>query len=223
MLTVPLAKTAPEYYRATCGLVAALMPHLKWRHSGLGLLQAYVHEGTEREQRIHIWHNDLQQIEGESRLWHDHRFDLHSHILVGSLQHREMTFVADNEGLWQLYKVVHARKALASTNVPQEELVTLVDDMRYFRVTQDFYFNESEGYFYPKREFHGTYLKSPLAVSLLTKVNQDTTPARLVAALGRPPRHAFGEPVEQSLMDNIIERAQAELLNRWQHGPQVPG
>src|ERR1051325_5879847 len=63
---------------------------LQWRHSGLGMLQAYVVEGGQEEVRVHIWHPSLK-LDGidEAGLGHDHRFDMTSWVLVGKLVHVE--------------------------------------------------------------------------------------------------------------------------------------
>jgi hypothetical protein len=71
---------------STRDLVLALLPHLTWRHHGIGALQAYVREGSGVETRIHIWHPDLVRAgirdHGDA---HDHRFNLVSAVLVGEL------------------------------------------------------------------------------------------------------------------------------------------
>ncbi len=56
--------------------------NLRWRHHGLGMLQAELSE----ELRIHIWHPKLRTIpEDGYRDVHDHRFDLTSYVAFGEI------------------------------------------------------------------------------------------------------------------------------------------
>lgn len=63
-------------------------PILKWRHHGIGALQAYLPggEGGNPERRVHVWDPRLVR-EGirDCGDAHDHRFDLISHVLLGEL------------------------------------------------------------------------------------------------------------------------------------------
>ena len=76
-------------------------PELRWRHHGIGLLQAYLVEGrpgaelalglSDTETRIHVWHPSLR-LAGmdDSGLMHDHRFDLESRVLLGAMHDTEI-------------------------------------------------------------------------------------------------------------------------------------
>src|SRR5690348_1439519 len=75
--------------------VVDAIQRLQWRQSGLGMLQAYVLQGSEQEVRVHIWHPSIK-LPGidEAGLGHDHRFDMTSWVLVGRLTHVEVLTTA---------------------------------------------------------------------------------------------------------------------------------
>ncbi len=55
---------------------------LKWRHHGLGMLQAELSDSL----RVHIWHPKLRTPEMRGlRAVHDHRFSFESAVLVGAI------------------------------------------------------------------------------------------------------------------------------------------
>lgn len=210
----------PAEHRTLCGLVAKLIPTLDWRHSGLGMLQAYVHEGTDREMRVHLWHSSLRRkgIE-ESGLFHDHRFDLYSQVLVGQLRQAEHELTADLAGGWQLHEVLHARAAAdgraaarikgAPFHSPPTPL-----PQRYRIETKDTVVVAGQAYSFPKREFHGTYPETDLVVTLVTKSNQEDFQARILAPHGKPIVHAFSDPLPPSEWKPVLALAAVELERR---------
>jgi hypothetical protein len=197
---------ADQDYQSLSGLVAALIPHLKWRHSGLGVLQAYVFEGTTDEMRVHIWDNSLRRkgIE-ESGLLHDHRFDLTSHVLCGMINQVEFDLHPDPEGGWQLHSVVHAREAFAK-HATNDGLVSALPE-RFKLIQRDRLIPAWNTYDFPKRQFHGTYLLSEFAVTLIRKSNQDEIPARILAPYGKPVVHAFADTLPESEWQPSLKRA----------------
>lgn len=196
-----------------CGLVARLIPHLTWRHSGLGMLQAYVHEGAETEMRVHVWHPSLRR-EGieESGLLHDHRFDLYSQVLVGTIDQNEYSLTPNSGGDWQLHEVVHARAA-AGRHGANDGIMTVLPE-RYTRWWRSVDVPPGFAYFFPKREFHGTQIDG-LVVTVVNKTNQEDVPARILAPYGKPVVHAFADPLPESAWAGPLEEARAALLKTW--------
>jgi hypothetical protein len=196
------------------GTLARLIPHLDWRHSGLGMLQAYLHEGDTEELRVHVWHPSLRRagIE-ESGLLHDHRFDLYSRVLVGTIKQAEFELVthSDGTGDWQLHEVVHARAA--DRHGMNDGNVTALPT-RYTLTRQVKTIVEGRGYFFPKRVFHGTYVDG-LAVTVVSKSNQEDVPARILAPYGAPVVHAFAEPLPPSAWALPLEHAVVALTRVW--------
>lgn len=202
-------------HRVLCGMVASLIPHIKWRHNGLGLLQAYAQEGTERELRVHIWCKALQRsgIE-DSGLLHDHRFDLESYVLVGDLVQVEYQLTESGVGPWALHEVVHARAAAGAKHAPNDGLVSELPG-RYTVEKRSMIVKEGEVYRFPKREFHGTFPQAEYVVTLVEKRNQDDVPARIMAPYGRPVVHAFADPLSEETWQPHLKRAQELLTERW--------
>ena len=202
-------------HRQMAGLIARLIPHLTWRHSGLGVLQAYVHEGETDELRVHVWHPDLRRpgVE-ESGLLHDHRFDMSSQVLVGVIRQREfeLTVRSDGTGAWQLHEVEHARAAFAR-HAPNNDSTTALPT-RYHVAARDVEIYAGERYFFPKRRVHGTYIDG-LVVTLVTKSNQDKAPACILAPYGAPVVHAFAETLPESSWQIPLQEARAALMNAW--------
>lgn len=203
-----------EEHRRLCGLVAALIPSLKWRHNGLGLLQAYVQEGTEQELRVHIWHHSLKRpgIE-ESGLIHDHRFHLTSQILCGALRQDEYALRWEKEGAWQAHAVVHAREAMAKHRINDGDVQTLPD--RYHATISSTEIYVGQTYAFPKREFHSTNVLTPIVVTLVTKTAQENFPARILAPFDKPVVHAFADPLPESTWEAPLKEARDVLQKSW--------
>lgn len=182
--------------RAFAGAIYPQIHDLDWRHNGLGLLQAYILDGSVNELRVHIWDRSLRRpgIE-KSGLLHDHRFDLTSYVLYGTIEQVEIELFDDDEnGEWVLHEVVHARKAMAEKNIADGAVSLLAG--RYNRRTHNVVIPAGNAYSFPKRQFHGTNA-SDFAITLLMKTNQENTPARILAPYGEPVVHAFADPLKR--------------------------
>lgn len=209
---------SPPEYRVLCGLAVAVLPTIKWRHSGLGMLQGYVHEGTTDELRIHVWHKSLRRpgIE-ESGLLHDHRFNLRSFVLVGALTQVEYDLTEDADGDWQLHSVVPARKAFALSGKPDGLVEAL--PKRYRAKTRDYVIRARERYYFDKFQFHGTHTFTDLVVTVVAKSEQEDAQARILAPFGKPVIHAFDNPLPESAWRPVLAQARETLLQAWQVTP----
>ena len=206
-----------EEHRMLCGMVHHLIPTLKWRHNGLGLLQAYVQEGTSTELRIHVWHPSLRR-EGivDSGLLHDHRFDLTSYVLVGQIIQREYELFENNAfGTWQLHEVVHAREA-SNRHGTNDGLVSGLPTL-YHAVYETRVIQAGDRYKFPKEHFHGSFIDG-LAVTVVRKSNQTEKPARILAPYGKPVVHAFAETLPEEKWAGPLEEARVALWKRWSEG-----
>lgn len=201
-------------HRRLCCLVESLIPHLKWRHNGLGLLQAYVREGQESELRVHIWHRSLQHngIE-DSGLIHDHRFDLTSCVLFGELAQTEFDLYETPIGAWQTHSVVHAREAMAKHAINDGDVTAQPE--RYGANVSVRFIQQGDVYRFPKRRFHCTSNESNLLITLVTKSAQEKAPARILAPWGKPVVHAFADTLPESEWAPILQQAQAALHAEW--------
>lgn len=197
-------------HKALCGLVLAAFPALKWRHNGLGLLQSYLLEGERDELRVHIWHKSLKRdgIE-ESGLLHDHRFDLTSHVLIGEILQREFELTASPTGAWRTHTVVHAREALKKHAINDGDVSE--QPYRFDVESDDTDIVAGRSYWFPRGVFHGTFVKSDIAVTLVRKSNQVDYPARILAPHDKPVVHAFADPLPPSAWEHPLRLA-AEAL-----------
>lgn len=190
-------------------MAARLIPHLEWRCNGLGVLQAYVTEGETEETRIHIWHPSLEKpgIEASGKL-HDHRFTLKSTVLHGAIDHDEYILSPKESGAYQAFPVVHAREAMRSSKTFDGQVLAL--PQRYEAKIVPFTFHPGDVYTFRKRAFHGTRVRG-LVVTLVTKLEQDTTSARILAPAGSKPVHAFADPLPRERWESHLRDAVSVL------------
>jgi len=190
-------------------------PELRWRHHGIGLLQAYLVEGRpgaelalglpDTETRIHVWHPSLR-LAGmdDSGLMHDHRFDLESRVLLGAMHDTEIHLsqifptsaamraflVRPSEGEERLlvWKIQNARAAKESG----EGWVKLESEAVFRADRVSHVYSMGSSYTCKRGQFHRSDVEG-LTVTLCTKRNQSSSPARLLAREGVTPRHAFAD------------------------------
>ncbi len=170
-------------------LLVALWPSLKWRHAGFGALQAYIREGGEREVRAHVWHPSLvkQGIE-ESGLCHDHRFDMRSSVLAGTIIQTEFLLGPEPNGDWETYQVLHAREAMARGGSFHHDPIPTGE--RFGRAALIYEVPAGSGYTFDKFAFHETRAKG-VTITLIEKAAQEDVNARILAPHGKPIVHAF--------------------------------
>jgi hypothetical protein len=160
-------------------LVSRLLPSIGWRHHAIGVMQGYVMEDTDPELRVHIWHPDLVRcdVATDGGRIHDHRFNLRSTVLAGSLGHEEVLVDVDDDGDLVEYTVQHARKGAA----PLEPTGRTLRSARRSHVIPC-----GTTYEFPAGEFHRSFVPEP-AVTLVTKLDQKTTSARVLFPRGCKP------------------------------------
>lgn len=186
----------------------ALAGPLDWRHHALGVLQAYLVEGERNEVRIHVWHPDLVRtnIAIDGGRPHDHRFNLRSTVLVGSVDHEELIvehLPRDRAEMpeWIEYTVQHARKGAAP----------LAPTGRALRAHSNAgTIAAGHVYEFPAGAFHRSRIREP-AVTLVTKLEQRAAPARVLFPPGCDP--VFGvTSVEPNVVERFVGAARTALL-----------
>lgn len=213
--------------RAAQVLAAGIMPRLEWRHSGLGMLQAYVHEGGDSETRIHVWDARLRR-DGitDSGALHDHRFDMTSIILLGTLRHQEIEVVpyAEQPDPYADPYVMYEIKSNFRKSKNGAELVELPGC--YSCAFRNIDMQAGDEYFFPRGAFHGTYtpadpLKWGPTITLVRKTNQREVNARIIAPSGVPVVYAFDAPLPESTWRPILDEA-VRWLERAAHPRRAP-
>jgi hypothetical protein len=200
----------PNLHTLLCALVRASLSSLHWRHSGLGMLQAYLKEGHADELRVHIWHDSLRS-DGilEAGFAHDHRFDMTSWVLVGTIEHTELALTEHREGEWQRFQVVNARRAEAQTGSMAGRFIATGNPVRLR--SRQLEISAGRRYTFPKGAFHQSLPVRGLAVSVIEKSNQEDRPATVLSRRGVPPVNAFDSPIQPSSFDRILKEADQAL------------
>jgi hypothetical protein len=178
-------------------MVAKLLPVLKWRWHGVGMLQGYIMEG-EKELRVHLWSPELIlegiDISGDI---HDHRFDLRSDVLVGAIKHKEYQLIPNGvNGTHSVWRLAHnARRQLKIKTQGSDDMVE--EPQAYTVKTEEAIFTEGISYIFPKRFYHQTQPITKYAVTLVSKTNQDDGMAGILCPIGKAPVPAFGRPISE--------------------------
>lgn len=172
-------------------MLALLLPSLKWRWHGIGLLQGYIHEDSDRdgyELRAHIWSRELV-LPGiaESGSAHDHRFLLQSTVLAGTLEHTELHLSRDDEGDHETWTFPHARLH----NEANRGLMERTGE-RFWVKRRRLEITQGQRYRFERGAFHTSVPLSDLVVTLVEKFDQREIQARVVAPVGSPPVPSFG-------------------------------
>lgn len=201
----------------TCALAAALIrgSGLRWRHHGIGLLQAYVVEGQGREyeHRLHVWHPSLCLPDmDDSGLIHDHRFFLESYVLFGAMHDTEiepLPYPSPPEvERYEMYAIENAR----SKEAGGEGWIRKVSDETFMLARVKHVYNMGAHYSYPPERFHRSEVEE-LTVTLVTKSEPTGSSARLLARVGKTPTHAFADRPGR-IKDVVVSRLARELLSK---------
>lgn len=181
---------------------------LNWRCHGIGVLQAYVHEGTAAEARIHVWSPRLM-LPGihESGSAHNHRFALTSTVLLGRLRHTEWRLQTSPKGGFETYDFVHAR---LHTDENRADMRPTGDRFAVDRHT--WVMKAGMAYRFPRGAFHDSYPEDFEVVTFVVKTDQVDERAMVIAPVGLPPVAAFGggEP-DPALVALVLSLAAARL------------
>jgi hypothetical protein len=207
---------ANKEHAATCALVGSLLDSsaLRWRHHGIGLLQAYMLQGSV-EYRLHVWHPELRFVDDDSGMIHDHRFRLDSWVLCGAIHDTKIVLHPNDKGwilprpVYQVWEVENARK----TEESGEGWVRKVDSELYTISETPNIYAEGARYGYPSRMFHRSEVKD-LTVTLCTKTHHQDAPARILSRVGATPKHGIGAPMRQWAGSSGIADPRERYL-RW--------
>jgi hypothetical protein len=195
---------------AMVGMAIAKWDELEFRHHGLGMLQAYLVEGREQELRLHIWNPELVIDEAAwSGSFHDHRFDMTSFVLAGSVHHREVDPIPGDD--MQIWSVINAR------NVDKTERPFSGQEKTGYRV-KPFEIMAGHQYFFPRGKFHQSYPVLNPAVTVILKERQVTEYARILVPNGVEPTHMTrGLELSSEVLDSVKVEALHMLQEIWYH------
>jgi hypothetical protein len=191
-------------------MVLQAMDGMKWRRHGIGVLQGYLSEDADPEVRFHVWSRRLlkpgMDVSGDA---HDHRFDMVSHVLCGTIAHEELLPEAAPDGDHAMLALTHARAAADNKfHGPTEELPGT------YRVLRNLVHIEAgHTYTYPALRFHRSPLAGDgVAVTVVEKhFQQEYVRARILYPTAHPPVMAFGHDMDQALIASVLAEAKAAL------------
>lgn len=196
-------------------MIAERFDSLQWRHHGIGALQAYISEDTNPEIRVHVFHPKLVRPGiTESGSFHDHRFDLHSTILVGKLKDTQVRLIPAGGAItlkrWEIWNVENARSAGQAANYDGK--CEPAGDGQYWADMESRIHEAGSTYTVKRGTFHES---SPMGLCVtVCELRDKRGQARLLVPSDAPPVHAFGEshvtPEQQKL---ILNTAHATLLD----------
>lgn len=170
-----------------------------WRHHGLGLLQR---ELTETE-RVHVWSPALRTLSGP-RTCHDHRFDLHSVVLFGTLFDTRISVqptLSPSPAAVPMYAIAHAK-----IQTPSEPHATFLGYVET-RASKNVALKAPDSYFIPRGLFHQSVPGSSLVVTFVTRSNFSDEPARVLAS----PESGIVPKTSPDLIDRILSAAREKL------------
>jgi hypothetical protein len=170
--------TTESSFVATASRLVRLVnfKHLKWRHHALGCLQAELDDSV----RIHVWSPVLQAFPPSSlRAVHDHRYDIHSAVVAGTIYDMPCIVVEDEPFISKgfepisLYEILHAK-----IQAGDDTDVKLLGPAWVKRLPLVAYEAESS-YRIERRAFHTTVVKG-LTVTVVHRSRFDERPARIL-------------------------------------------
>lgn len=188
---------------------------LKWRHHGLGMLQAEFSE----ELRMHIWHPKLVSPGmAWPRCVHDHRFDITSAVVVGEIIDVPCTIrtYADimARGTWAIaegweqvciYEIEHAKNQDRMVDQKWCSTATSARLLDRGRVSSGDQQRVQAGaaYAIERRQFHTTRVEA-LAITVVHRSNFDSRLARVLCAPDKDVTAISGIVRDESIEHRVL-------------------
>lgn len=156
---------------------------------------------------MHVWSPELVKpgMDASGSI-HDHRFDLVSHVLHGSIGHEEWHVTPDDAGPFTTLVLTHARAAAETAYHGP----TVPTGKRYNAYRYRHSVPQGYTYTFPAKSFHRSTV-SDLVVTVVEKHAQRDEPARVLHPVDVEPVMAFGHDPDGPMVDRIIAAALAVL------------
>jgi hypothetical protein len=199
------------------------LDRLKWRHHGLGMLQAEFSEAL----RIHVWHLSLVCAEmAWPRCVHDHRFDLESAVVAGAvrdvLPDVRPFGPSHPSGGWQrakMYEIEHAKNQdrLVKGGCSTATSARLLGEIVVTSAHASWERAAGTTYQVKRRVFHTTEVDS-LAVTVVHRSNFDDALARVLCAPDADVTAVSGivrddSPEHAELVRRVLAEAESAVWN----------
>ena len=169
------------------------------RFHGDGIIQLYLGKHT----RLHVYHPWLPPTV-ENSLVHDHAWDMHSRILLGSVEHSTYNIRLDVKGPME---VNEARDGCGTGSGILTKCYRCFIDPTGTNI-----FREGSYYLFPRHNFHET-VTDELSMTVIEKSNYSDLPPRILAPWDEDADLAYGDdaPAEADLW-----RAIKEAYKHWE-------
>lgn len=134
-----------------------------------GFIQLKLSDGR----RMHFWDPSIPRQKVATPI-HDHIFDMHSLIVAGSILHREVRPIQEDDGFFDIYEAVSVRDA--------ETVLTATGTRARVDCCPWLEFGPGDEYDFPAGKFHETSDRLAPAISIITKGKEfkDMNPCVLV-------------------------------------------
>lgn len=206
---------------------AGKLARMQWRHHGLGMLQAEFDD----ELRIHLWYPNLRVLPRGLREVHDHRFDLESTIIVGSIidTQYDVIQVADHSGPFdaqsgwmqtECWEIKHAKIQGQVIGQVRAGCSTATDTKllgkAWARVKSEIVHCAGTSYRLARRQFHSTRVMD-LAITIVHRGNFSDGLARVLGDASDAksliiPDEGVAEKVLRNHVIELANDALCELL-----------
>lgn len=188
--------------RAAIEALQSSAPGVRWRHHGVGMLQLYLTPSH----RLHVWHESLLAPGiTESGAIHDHRFDLHSTVLAGSIRNSALREAHDGSLHFDIWEIPRASKGTTSE-------LRRVGEFRGYRGHHRV-IHASGCHRVPRGDFHWARPDGQeVAVTSVLVMDKRDRPARLLCPPGVRPKHAFDFSVDRKVIEDVKMAAVQALL-----------
>jgi len=175
----------PEHWRGIAQW--ALKTDEGWRMHGIGVAQKYVDEDV----RVHVWHPDLSLIGIEGGI-HDHRWELTSHVVYGSLIQEEWLHTPDENGFW--VKWLHGNQG--------DRSITCTEELFSLRPVTAI-IHPGQVYNFPRGCYHRSTIDMEMAITVVERSDRSGQSSAMIPA-GVVPQNGLdvtpGEPVLQRVL-----------------------
>lgn len=149
------------------------------------------------QERMHFWHPELPAFGAEEEL-HDHRYDFHSRVMVGSTTHEEWYFTEATDGSFEMIE----KSCQPGNEIPPRRIA--LGDVRkggsYTMVA-------GSEYHFPHDRFHR--IKTERCVTLLTRGEIVKDVAKIIKPVDTPDFCPFETKIEDSrlweIMDDLLK------------------
>ena len=188
---------------------------LVWRHNGQGLLQAYLFEGDRVEGRIHVWHDELKKSGiVDNGLYHDHRFDMKSHVILGTIEHSEIALrpIDEEHATTRIVEVTCGRETKQKNGGEDYDMdpVTLPG---WYNIDSTSFLVRHSTYTFPRFRFHKALNKLSPTVTIVLKSNQVDDRARLLDQFRYGPLiNCFEDTLQPGGFSSFLEEAHNKLI-----------